>query len=64
MKIEKQRQPWKKQKSFGCFVMMLLLVLSLIPANGTAFDERVIRVGYDSNSHFIKENSEIGRAHV
>ena len=57
MKIEKRRQPWKKQKSFGCFVMMLLLVLSLIPANGTAFDERVIRVGYDSNSHFIKENS-------
>ena len=44
-------------KSFYCILMVILILLSFVPQSTLAADQKVIRVGYDSNSQFIKENN-------
>ena len=46
----------KKQKTF-IGILLLSMFISILPINTTIVtaEERVIRVGYDSNSHFIRE---------
>ena len=48
----------KKQKPF-IFVLILAMIFSILPISTTSVnaEERVIRVGYDQNSHFIQEQN-------
>lgn len=58
MKFQKQREMGKIRK-YSCIIMLVLIVFSIIPLRAAASGEKVIRVGYDSNSHFIKESGGI-----
>lgn len=43
-------------RSICCILIAILLTFLLIPQTTFADEQKVIRVGYDSNSQFIKEN--------
>ena len=43
-------------RSICCILITILLTFLLIPQTTFANEQKVIRVGYDSNSQFIKEN--------
>lgn len=58
MKFQKQREMGRIRK-YSCIIMLVLIVFSIIPLRAAASGEKVIRVGYDSNSHFIKESGGI-----
>lgn len=49
--------PATKRQSFCCILLIALVVIALIPQSAFASKEKVIRVGYDSNSNFIKESN-------
>lgn len=53
MKHRKLYQNTTKRLLFCCILMLLIFLV--IPQNILASEQRVIRVGYDSNSNFIKE---------
>lgn len=55
MALECLLQLGKKRKVI-CVCLIALIILSLVPLNALAVEETVIRVGYDSNSRFIREN--------
>ena len=55
MALERLLQLGKKRKVI-CVCLIALIILSLVPLNALAVEETVIRVGYDSNSRFIREN--------
>ena len=44
------------RKSFCCLLVILSILFQFIPQAAFASHQTVIRVGYDSNSNFIKEN--------
>lgn len=48
--------PHRKRQTLCCMFLLLSVILSLLPQTAFAAESRVIRVGYDSNSNFIKEN--------
>lgn len=54
MKNREVYQNTTKRFLFCCILMLLIFLV--IPRNVFATEQRVIRVGYDSNSNFIKEN--------
>lgn len=54
MKNRELYQNTTKRFLFCCILMLLIFLV--IPRNVFATEQRVIRVGYDSNSNFIKEN--------
>ena len=56
MKSRKGYPNTMKRCLFCCIFMIVLMVFSCIPRNVAALDQKVIRVGYDSNSNFIKES--------
>ena len=56
MKYESFHQNTTICKSFCCILMFLSMIFSFIPQTVFAADQKVIRVGYDSNSNFIKES--------
>jgi hypothetical protein len=43
-------------KSICCVLLTLVIAFLLIPQTAFASEEKVVRVGYDSNSQFIKES--------
>lgn len=43
-------------RSICCILIAILLTFLLIPQTTFADEQKVIRVGYDSNSQFIKEH--------
>ena len=45
-----------KLKFFCCILTILSIVITFIPQTVFAADPKVIRIGYDSNSNFIKES--------
>lgn len=56
MKLRKGLQ--KAEKRILCAVVLLGMILAILPMHAGVFkaDEKVIRIGYDTNSNFIKES--------
>ena len=55
-KKEKRICTMRKIRHF-IYIVMLALLVAIFPANISYAKERVIRVGYDQNSHFIQEKN-------
>ena len=57
MKLRKGLQ--KAKKRILCAVVLLGMILAILPVHAGTFkaDEKVIRIGYDANSNFIKESN-------
>ena len=57
MKFKVLLRSAKKRRSAGILALAVLIFLSLVPQAAFASERTVIKVGYDSNSHFIKESN-------
>ena len=49
------KQLYLAAKKCAALFLILVILLSLVPGRAFAAEQTVIRVGYDSNSHFIRE---------
>lgn len=56
MKKRNLYQNTAKRFLFCCILMTILIAFLCAPQNAVALEQRVFRVGYDSNSNFIKES--------
>ena len=49
------KQLYRAVKKYAALFLTLVILLPLMPGRASAAEQTVIRVGYDSNSHFIRE---------
>ena len=56
MKSERMNQTLKTRELISCILIIIMTAFALIPLSAFASENKVIRVGYDSNSNFIKES--------